>query len=87
VKWTLRHAIRALVNGQFEWLKCTGYYTDDYAWDMAMNYRQGEIPDAVSFAADVLESPSGWWVSGREENVVYMCCHSFDNNEFKFKVA
>jgi len=86
-KWTLRHALRALFNGQFEWLRCKGYYTDDYAWDMAMNYRKGGIMDAVAFAADIMEGPSGWWVSGREDNVVNICCHSFDNNEFKFKVA
>lgn len=85
-KWTLRHALRALVNGQYESLRCTGVYTDDYAYDYAYNYQQGEIKNGKAFAKQIIESPSGWWVY-ESNGVVHISCHTFDNNEFKFKAA
>lgn len=87
-KWTIPHAIRALINHQFEWLHCDGVYTDDYAYDNAVNFREGEIKDAVNFAKKIIESPSGWWCNDCDKNgVVSICCHSFDCNSFKFKLA
>jgi len=86
-KWTLRHALRALFNGQYEYLKCNGVYTDDYAYDYAVNYQMGEIKNGESFARRIMESPSGWWVYGTKDGIVHVSCHTFDNNEFKFKAA
>lgn len=81
-KMTTRHAIRAIINGQVKNLKCNGIYTDDYAFDAAYNYRQGEIVDRVSFIQPILSRPSGWHVW--ESNGVYnLNCHSFDTNEFE----
>lgn len=81
-KWTIPHVLRALFNGQFEDLKCNGVYSDDYAFDNAVNYQKGAIKNAIDFAQGILESPSGWWTSERE-GIVHICCHSFDSNEFR----
>lgn len=85
-KWTLAHAVRALVNGQFEELRCNGRYTDDYAHDAAVNFDRGEITDAIGFARKLIESPSGWWTYGQAGGRVSVCCHHFDSNSFVFRV-
>jgi len=86
-KWTLRHAIRALVNGQFQNLRCKGRYTDDYAFDNAINFSCGIIENAVVFVEKIVESPSGWWVSANQNGQVSICCHHFDSNEFTPKIV
>ncbi len=80
-KWTLRHVYSALVNGQFTELKCNGVYTDDYAYDNAVNYRRGEIAKPLEFVKDILENPSGWhaWNNGTD---ISISCHTFDCNSF-----
>jgi hypothetical protein len=80
-KWTLSHVRAVIVNNQFEELKCTGVYTDDYAFDDAVNYRKGEIKAPLSFIKDIIERPSGWWTSFNGGSVK-VCCHTFNNNEF-----
>lgn len=85
-KWTLPHVFKALLNGQFSTLKCTGKYSDDYAYDNAVNYGKGEFSDrAADFVRRIMESPSGWRTYGNKGNVS-VCCHSFDCNEFTFKL-
>lgn len=84
-KWTLRHALRAIINGQFEGLRCTGKYSDDYAYDDAYNYHRGDLTEhAKAFAKRILESPSGWWVGSPDSDgwMSLSCCH-FDCNKFK----
>ena len=91
-KWTVAHVVRALLCGQFSNLKCEGVYTDDYAYDAAVNFHIGEFGSrpgaAVAFARRILESPSGWWASVRGEAAghVSICCHHFDSNSFKFEL-
>ncbi|SHJ62887.1 hypothetical protein SAMN02745165_02810 [Malonomonas rubra DSM 5091] len=82
-KWTLRHVLRALLNGQFKELRCDGQYSDDYAGDAARNFGRGEIANARAFARRIMESPSGWWTHSGE-NSVSVCCHHFDSNSFVF---
>lgn len=84
-KWTVRHAVRAIINHQYDWLRCEGVYTDDYAYDAAYDFQRGDL-DNVSFAERLIERPSGWWTSERD-GIVSICCHHFDSNEFKFKIA
>jgi hypothetical protein len=84
-KWTLRHVLRALVNGQFQELKCDGRYSDDYALDAADNFGRGKIESAKSFAKRIMESPSGWWTH-KNGGWVSICCHHFDSNSFVFKL-
>lgn len=78
-KWTLRHVVRALVNGQFEGLRCKYRHLDDTCHD----YGKGEITDPVEFVKGIVESPSGWWVSKDNNGIVTVCCHTFDSNEFR----
>lgn len=84
-KWNMAHVIRALWCSQFEDLRCNGRYSDDYAYDAASNFGEGAITDGRLFAARIIESPSGWWVS-RSGDLVTVSCHQFDHNSFKFKL-
>ena len=84
-KWTMPHVFRALVNKQFEQLKCNGVYTDDYAYDNQVNYRQGEITDAVGFVKKLMEHPSGWKCY-QYDGKISVNCHSFDTNSFVFRL-
>ena len=59
-KWTIRHIVKALVNGQYKNLKKNYYLTDDYAYDAAYNFRAGLIEDAIGFAAKLVKEPTGW---------------------------
>lgn len=85
-KWTLTHALRALINGQFEDLKCDGYYTDDYAWDNAVDFRRGVISNVFGFVQKIIESKSGWHVF-KSDDVINIDCHYFDTNSFKLKLT
>ena len=84
-KWTLPHVCKALLNGQFKSLRCNGVYTDDYAYDAAVNFREGDLSDqAADFVRRIMESPSGWWAYATG-TTVSICCHHFDNNSFTFQ--
>ena len=89
-KWTVSHVVRVLLAGQFSRLECDGVYTDDYAYDNAVNYHKGDFSDhAVAFARRILENPSGWWAyqrDGVDSNRVSICCHHFDSNSFTFEL-
>jgi hypothetical protein len=80
-KWTMRHVYAAIINHQFKSLKCQGVYTDDYAWDDAVNFRRGEIASPLDFIQAIINSPSGWRCYGSGGKVI-VNCHHFDNNEF-----
>lgn len=80
-KWTLRHVYAALINRQFKELRCAGVYSDDYAWDNAVNYHIGPIKAPLAFVKRIIEQPSGWWCNYWDDKV-HVCCHSFDNNDF-----
>ena len=90
-KWTVSHVIRALWNSQCEKLTCNGRYTDDFAHDAAVNFREGEITNSRNFCRQIIESPSGWWANagkdGKDGVNVSICCHSFDSNSFVFRLA
>ena len=61
-------------------VKCTGRYTDDYAWDAATNFGKCTLsPEAVEKLAERIErSPSGWWASpNSREPHIDLGCHSF----------
>ncbi|MEY2411300.1 MAG: hypothetical protein QOF48_3970 [Verrucomicrobiota bacterium] len=80
-KWTIAHVKRALLNGQYAQLQCNGVYSDDYAYDAAVNFQKGRIADAAKFVRRLVESPSGWWCYQRDR-AVGVCCHHFDSNSF-----
>jgi hypothetical protein len=79
-KWNIPSILRALLNGQFEALRCKGVYTDDYAYDNAVNYQEGAL-NALKFAERIIKSPSGW-SAWDNDGKVSVCCYHFDNNEF-----
>jgi len=85
-KWKIGDVVKALVNGQFTDLKCTGVYSDDYAYDSEINYGVGSIKCPLSFARKLVESPSGWWAYAPSdaENEIHISCYHFDNNSFQF---
>lgn len=87
-KWNVRLAVRALINGQFDELKCNGKYSDDYAYDAAVNYHKGTVADHIYFAAKIVESPSGWraYRDQDDRKKVHLNCHHFNLNEFTFQL-
>jgi hypothetical protein len=84
-KWTMAHAYRALANNQAAELKCDGRYSDDYAFDAAVNCFVGVKLNALRFLEDIYTSPSGWsaWKSSSDQRI-NVTCHSFDTNSFRF---
>ena len=60
---------------------CRGSYTDDYAYDAAVNFQRGELtPEAVLKLADDIErDPSGWRCCAYHEKPgeLTLRCHSF----------
>ncbi len=85
-KWIMKHAVKAILNNQFDNLYCNGVLTDDYAYDAASNFRQGTIKNPIAFIKSIIESPSGWWTT-LDGNSVKLCCHSFDSNSFTLKIG
>lgn len=85
-KWTVELALRAIANKQYVWFKCNGHYTDDYAFDAAVDFGRGEITDNLKFVKYVLQSPSGWHVWPDSYGGVSINCHSFDCNSFMPKI-
>jgi hypothetical protein len=80
-KWTMRHVYAAIINKQCSNLKCDGVYSDDYAYDSAVNYHKGEINHPLAFVRRIIESPSGWHCF-LSDGWVNVDCHSFDSNSF-----
>lgn len=80
-KWTVRHVLRLIINGQYKDLNSNLKLTDDYAYDNAVNFGKGAIADGIDFAKSIIESPSGWWVGNYEgEDKLSFNCHHFDYN-------
>ncbi len=78
-KWTMNHVIRMLANDQFEGLRTSGKYTDDYAYDAAYDFQKGSISrDAMLL--ELVEEPRGWWIDGgdKDGDELGINCHSFD---------
>lgn len=67
-KWTVRHFIRLLVNGQFHHIKRNYYLTDDYAFDAAVRDREGYIDNplavAISWVGEAKKSCTSLYNSG-----------------------
>lgn len=86
VKWKIADCVRALVNGQYDAVECTGQYTDDYAYDDAVNYRKGAI-SALALAKDLVEdgAKSGWWIYKRDEHIS-ISQHPFNYNKMIFNI-
>jgi hypothetical protein len=53
-KWTILHLRKILANGQFRSYTQDFYYTDDYAYDAAVNFRKGYIANPLESFSDAL---------------------------------
>ncbi len=87
-KWTLPHVWKAILSGQIYLGQCDGRYTDDYAYDAAVNFREGVRLHLPSFAKKLIEDSSGWRVYPQKVDgnrvELSVCCYSFDMNTFFF---
>lgn len=81
-KWTVPKVAKAIMAGQVEQGHTDMVLTDDYAYDNAVNFRSKAPIPLYSFAKELTESPSGWWVHVDEENDKHIKlsvnCHHFD---------
>ena len=89
-KWTLPHVWKAILAGQIFEGAVDAHYTDDYAYDAAVNYREGIVLHLPSFARKLIEEPSGWYVfpdKGKSDSKsiqLSVNCHGFDLNTLRF---
>jgi hypothetical protein len=87
-KWTISHIWKAILSGQIYKGECRGNYTDDYAYDATVNFHEGRKLNLIYLAKEVIESPSGWWVSSKElsNGIIELSfnCHHFNNNTLYF---
>lgn len=78
--------IKILRSGKVK-VVCCGKYTDDYAWDAAINFGRGELPpEGITGLADDIEGDSsGWWCSAhqQEAGTLRLGCHSFKSYSIK----
>lgn len=84
-KWSKRDAIRAIANGQYNFFRCDGVYTDDYSDDAERNYQKGQIQNWREFIEGVM-SGSGWSVYQDQNSLVHVCCYHFNLNSLEFNV-
>lgn len=90
-KWTLPHVWKAILSGQIYMGQCDGRYTDDYAYDAAVDFKSGMELHLPSFARRLIEEPSGWHVypDKTRGNVTYLSvnCYSFNLNTLHYDAA
>lgn len=87
-KWTLSHITKGILTGQIISGECTMHLTDDYAYDNQINFGKGRI-DLIELCKDIVESPSGWWISTDKKikdgfKVLGVNCHHFNYNTVCF---
>lgn len=88
------HLVRAARKGEL-WLKCTGRYTDDYAYDNATNfgkqdrYHRVRLPekDFESTTEDYMTRQSEWRAWREAERQRYPDCQLMDIRDFTYKTG
>jgi len=87
-KWTIAHVWKAILAGQIYKGVKDGHYTDDYAYDAAVNFQSGSRIHLPTLAKKVIRNPSGWhvYVDKEENGIIQLSfnCHSFDCNTLYF---
>lgn len=85
-KWTVNKVANAILAGQITKGHTDMILTDDYAHDNAVNFHENRAIPLYSFAKELTESPSGWWVHVDEQTDDYIKlsvnCHHFDYKTF-----
>lgn len=59
--WTITHVYKAILAGQITAAHVDGKYTDDYAYDAAINFGACDF-NPLELAKALIEHPSGWHV-------------------------
>lgn len=85
-KWTISHIWKAIYTGQIVAAHRDYRYTDDYAYDAASNFGEGDLSGEAlaELAEDIIENNySGWWVhlDKIDENgryIIDLGLHSFE---------
>lgn len=86
-KWTISHIWKAIYTGQIVAAHRDYRYTDDYAYDAASNFGEGDLSGEAlaELAEEIIEDGySGWWVhlNKIDENgryIIYLGLHSFES--------
>lgn len=65
---------KAIISGQIAKIICEGHYTDDYAYDAAVNYDKGKIKNQNELAEEIIKSKGqGWWINSSQGNTFINC--------------
>lgn len=88
-KWTKAHLVKAILSGQITSGSCAGRYTDDYAYDNAVDFNIGKKLNLLAMVKELIETTSdGIYVTAKQFDdkiVVYQSNYNFEYNEFIFK--
>jgi len=68
--------LKILRSGKIK-IRCTGNYSDDYAFDAANNFGRDAEVDAAALADRIEWSPSGWWFYFSTGRRLRVSCHHF----------
>jgi hypothetical protein len=90
-KWTKAHVWKAILSGQIYKGEQNYYYTDDYAYDAAYNYKQGCSVDLIKLADELISSRSdGIRIYENDKSIddgivsLSVCNYSFDGKTLYF---
>lgn len=71
---------KAIERGEYEWIECAYHYTDDYAWDEAVNYGRGRVSAKAVLRDYSILKPSCWvrekMIDGKKYYEVVISFHS-----------
>lgn len=79
-KWRVSDVIRTMIHDQHTDLVTDMHTTDDYAHDNAVDCRRNQPYDPLKLAADLITSPSGWWIgecASNHPHKISVNCHHF----------
>ncbi|MBX4272028.1 hypothetical protein [Clostridium estertheticum] len=87
-KWKIGNIVKAILSGQIYEGKCDSMLSDDYSRDAENNFYKGRI-DLLELCKELIESPSGWWVSNSIKEVekgteISVNCYNHNNNTVYF---
>lgn len=66
---------KAIMAGQVKEVVCAGRYTDDYAYDAAVNFNKGVTKDLNELAKELIDDRGkGWWLNWSDGKLSLNCC-------------
>ena len=84
---TLRHVVNAIMAGQVTSACNEGDYTDDYAYDNAVDFNRGTltVSGLLELCKELVEQPSGWHVFNFQQSVDGTCCIKLACHTFAYR--